>query len=61
MVFPAFVIGLLWKSEPQGLHREPLRFFYAVRFRCDGTSPPGGPRGSYIERREKSICDTRVP
>ncbi len=46
MVCSAFVIGLLWKLEPQGLHREPLRFFYTVRFHPDGTSPPGHPRGS---------------
>ena len=61
MLVPAFVIGLLWKREPQGLHEEPLRFFYAVRFRRDGTSPPGSPRGSYTERREKSTCDTLAP
>jgi hypothetical protein len=61
MLCLAFVIGLLWKREPQGRDRKPLRFFYAVRFRLDGTSPPGSPRGSYTERREKSTCDTRVP
>jgi len=61
MLYLAFVIGLLWKREPQGRDRKPLRFFYAVRFRLDGTSPPGSPRGSYTERREKSTCDTRVP
>ncbi len=47
----AFAIGLLWKWEPQGHEREPLRFFYAVRFRSDGTSPPGGPRG-ILHRKE---------
>lgn len=61
MLSVAFVIGLLWKLEPQGRERKPLRFFYAVRFRPDGTSPPGGPRGSYTERREKRTCDTLVP
>jgi hypothetical protein len=41
----AFVIGLLWKPEPQGLDTKPLRFFYVVRSRHDGILPLGSARG----------------
>jgi len=61
MVLPAFVIRLLWKRKPQGLHGMLLRFFFDVRSRGDGTSPPGSPRGSSTERRQQSTCDTVVP
>jgi len=50
-VTAAFVIGLLWKREPQGLHETPLRFFYAVGSCCGGTAPPGSPPG-ILTRRE---------